>query len=350
MACTAHGTFVYADLDQRTLETGRALIEGACGASTALPLFHDADTGPGVNDPLFDGSDWLSGTDKIDGDASRAAVAATLPSPIGAVVTQHAGEFATLQRILNGRCSGACTPASAGDSVISVSKKGLAELVGPLDIASGYAESLFLETAQCGPEIAPSDLETAMKVHVLAYDVNARNSYNAWVKGGNILAHIVALLAAKAGEPSFGVDSPIAAGTSVVILSGHDTQLGALGGILDAHWSPGNGLASDDMPPGSALVFGLYRTSAGAYVVRTTFVSESLAQMRSDSPVAGGITASVVTQHGCDEGACALPLGDYVQLARHAMNLGFVKNAWTPSSDAAVALPALRDPPWTRCN
>ena len=42
LGCTARTGFVYADLDERTLETGRALIDGACGAPNAIPLQHAA--------------------------------------------------------------------------------------------------------------------------------------------------------------------------------------------------------------------------------------------------------------------------------------------------------------------
>lgn len=49
MGCGSRGTYVYADVDQRTLETGRALIDGACGSPDALPLYHEARMGPGLS-------------------------------------------------------------------------------------------------------------------------------------------------------------------------------------------------------------------------------------------------------------------------------------------------------------
>ena len=39
-----------------------------------------------------------------------------------------------------------------------------------------------------------------MRLHVLAYDVNARNAYNPLVQGGTLLVHIVAMLDQKAGR------------------------------------------------------------------------------------------------------------------------------------------------------
>jgi 4-phytase / acid phosphatase len=349
MGCSTGGTYVYADLDQRTLETGRALIEGACGSPEALPLYHAAVTGAGANDSLFDGADWLVPAGKVDTAASRAAVVAAAPNPPGAIVTQHAAEFAALQALLDARCSGTCAPANAGPSDIVAKPGALAELRGPLDAGSGYAESLFLEQAECAPAIDPAKLALAMKLHVLAYDVNARNAYNPLVKGSNMFAHIVGLLEAKAGLPHPDVSVPDVARAKVVLLSGHDTQLGALGGILDAHWALGNGLVADDMPPGGALVFELYRLRDGSYRVHVHFVYETLPQFRSNAVIAGGIAMSPVTMPGCDGSDCNLPLAQFAALAHRLAQRGFVQHDWTKASDAAVDFAPLGDPAWSHC-
>jgi 4-phytase / acid phosphatase len=349
MGCGSRGTYVYADLDQRTLETARALIEGACGSATGLPLYHDATMGPAVNDGLFDGADFLVGEGKVETAASRAAVAAAAPNPPAAIVTQHAAEFAALQSILDARCSGGCPPANVGDSTISASE-GLAELRGPLDAGSSYAESLFLEYAQCGPSIDPAKLADAMRLHVLAYDVNARNAYNPLVRGSNIFAHIVGLLEEKAAMGHPDVSVPDVSHANVAILSGHDTQLGALGGILNAHWPLGNGLVLDDMPPGGALVFELYRQSSGEYRVHLHFVYQTLAQFRHASPLPDGIATSPVRMPGCSGDDCSVPLSRLATLAHQLSQQGFVQHGWTPSSDASVNLAPLGDPPWTHCD
>jgi 4-phytase/acid phosphatase len=348
MACASHGTYVYADLDQRTLETGRALIEGACGSPDALALDHDAQTGPGVNDPLFDGADWLVAAGKVDTTASRAAVAAAAPTPLSAIVTQHAADFAALQSLLDARCSGTCPPANGGESTI-VAKTGLAEVRGPVDAGSSYAESLFLEQAQCGPAVDPEKLAAAMRLHVLEYDVNARNAYNSLVRGGNIFAHIVGLLEEKAGLAHPDVAVPDIAHDNVALISGHDTQLGALGGILSAHWPLEHGLVPDDMPPGGALIFELYRTVAGAYRVRLQFAYETLAQLRSASALPDGIAISPVQFAGCDGADCSVPLERFAALAHSLSTRGFVQHDWTPASDANIDLAPLGDPDWTHC-
>ncbi len=349
MGCGSRGTYVYADVDQRTLETGRALIDGACGSPNALPLYHKATMGAGINDPLFDGADWLIPAGNVDTAASRAAVAAAAPNPPSAIVAEHADQFAAVQSLLDARCGGACTPADAGPSDITARAGGLAELRGPLDAGSSYAESLFLEQAQCAPAIDPTKLAQAMRLHVLAYDVNARNAYNPLVKGSNVFAHIVGALEAKAGIPDPDVSVPDISRSSVMILSGHDTQLGALGGILDAHWALGSGLVPDDMPPGGALVFELYRLPSGDYRVHLHFVYQTLAQFRSAGSIAGGIATSPIHMPDCSGDDCSVPLSRLATLAHRLAQRGFVQHDWTNASDAPVDLAPLGDPSWTQC-
>jgi len=349
LGCDARTGFVYADLDQRTLETGRALIEGICGAPGAIPLQHAANMGPGAVDPLFDGADRLVPAGLVDAAASRAAVTAAAPVPPSALVADHAPEFADLQALLALRCAGTCPPVTAGASTI-VATKGLAKLLGPLDTASGDAESLFLEDAECGPALDPQRLAGAMRLHVLEYVVNARNTYNASVRGANIFAHIVGLLEAHAGLAHPDLDVPDLAHVNVAFLSGHDTQLGALGGILGAHWALGNGLADDDMPPGGALIFELYRTSAGEDRVRFRFAYQTLAQLRHATALADGEALAPVRLPGCTGAAdCSVPLAQLAARAHALASQGFVQRAWTAASDAPIAAAPLVDPDWMHC-
>src|SRR5271166_2233917 len=96
------GVFVYADKDQRTLYTARALVEGLCGSPDAVPIFHEKDMS--ASDPIFNAMAWFAKTRGIDVDASKLAVAAVAGSPPSTIVMWHAEEFSTLQRILDTRC------------------------------------------------------------------------------------------------------------------------------------------------------------------------------------------------------------------------------------------------------
>jgi 4-phytase/acid phosphatase len=350
MCGPARSSYVYADHEQRPYETARAIVEGACGAPSAVAIYHDARSGGA--DPLFDGSDYFGPLGKIDTDASLAAVTAAAPNPLSAIVTDNAADFAALQAVLDGRCRSQCTPARAGASEIAATKN-LAELRGPIDAASGYAEALFLEYAQRRPlsdingggaELLASRLEAAMRLHVLAYDVNSRNPYNSMVRGGNLLAHIVAMLAQKAGVADDVADAPPLDADDVAFIVGHDTQLGALGGLLNAHWDPGHGLAADDMPPGGALIFELYKTAGGEPRVRLKFATQSLAQFRSSGSLPGGIVVVPARFAGCSGEDCSVSLANLAKIARHVASRGFVLKEWTNATDAMLDFPPLVDP------
>jgi len=355
MCGPARSSYVYADHEQRPYETARAIVEGACGAPDAVAIYHDARAG--AADPLFDGSDYFGPLGKIDTPASLAAVTAAAPSPLPAIVTDHIADFAALQAVLDGRCRSTCTPARVGTSEISATKD-LAELHGPIDAASGYAEALFLEYAQCRPlsqidggdaTALASRLEAAMRLHVLAYDVNSRSPYNSMVRGGNLLAHIVAMLAQKAGVADDVADAPPLDADDVAFIVGHDTQLGALGGLLNAHWDPGHGLAADDMPPGGALIFELYKGAGDEPRVRLKFVTQSLAQFRSAAALPGGVVVVPARFAGCSGDDCSVSLASLAGIARNASSRGFVLKEWTKAADAILGFPPLVDPAWTNC-
>ena len=238
---------------------------------------------------------------------SRNAVVGVAGTPPWPILIQNADDFARFQRLLETRCpGGGCKPleynvptASRIDSTRN-GKPWLAELKGPLATARLYSENIFLEYAQCRPEpemtsLDEEDLQAAMqagmRLHVLSYFVNARNYYNPIVRGATLLAHIVDMFDQKAGRPSrLSVTTPPELeGKTLAIFSGHDTQLGALGGMLIANWMPEHGIVLDDMPPGSAIVFDLVRRPEG-YYVRTTFASMALKQFRNESSSTRGST------------------------------------------------------------
>jgi hypothetical protein len=292
IGCSSNGTFVYADTDQRTLETALALIEGACGSPSAIAFYHVPL--PGQGDPLF-----------------RGAVR----------VTEKTADPAVAK-------------------------------------SSENAEALFLEYAQCRPlsELGATDeqsfvrnLQSALQQHVLAYEQNARSGTQPLARGGNIFAHIVGLLDAKAGVADPDVDVPNVGAANVAFIVGHDTQLGALGGILDAHWAPGGGIVADDMPTGSALVFELYHSDANAYRVRLRFVTQTLQQFRSDRLLTGGIVSVPVRFKGCAGDDCSMPLGQFSAIAHSLASQGYVQKNWPSDTDAPVTLAPLADPGWTKC-
>jgi len=360
--CQRKTAYVYADTVQRTLGTAHALIEGLCGSPDGLPVFHAADAPDGdakFKDPIFDATEWLAKQHKVDAVASRAAVAAVAGSPASSPVMQHKDAFSTFQGLLDTRCSkGGCQPIASAASVIEGDN--LAGLKGPIGTASTYAEDVDLEFAQCRPEDKMTSLDgkqlraallAGMRLHVLAYDVNARNAYNPLVRGGTLLTHIVAMLDRKAGRKEVlgRIEGPDLAGQTLVIFSGHDTQLGALGGILSAHWILEGGNAWDDMPPGSALIFDLVKRKGNEFGVHLGFVSMTPEDYRDEKPFTGPLAS--VHYSGCDASDCVMPLAQFESLALTLDAQGLVDPAWKDSSKHLSQDPGsaagLKDPSWT---
>ena len=384
--CEHDGAFIYADKVQRTLETAYALVEGLCGSPDKLPVFRVMDTTR--QDPIFNATEFSK--EKIDSLLSERAVKAAA-GDLGKIVPAHEDDFDKLQRLLGTRCCpGPCKPIASGASTIKCEEANavgmadadnadgeckagghiLAALKGPVATASTYAEDLFLEYAEgrpidkmtsLDPATFEADLDAGMRLHVLAYRINARNdtlnpdvgasnAYNPFVRGATLLVHIVAMLDLRAGRhvlENVGVTTPKELNDkTLAIFSGHDTQLGALGGMLSAHWTPGGGIVPDDMPPGSALIFDLVPLQGGEFGVRLRFAAMGIDQFRTNEPIdEKSIAATDVAFAGCAPVGCTASLKWFESLAlKLEARKDWVDDKWPPY-DSALADPD--NPDWT---
>jgi 4-phytase/acid phosphatase len=96
------------------------------------------------------------------------------------------------------------------------------------------------------------------------------------------------------------------AGDAVVLLSGHDTNLSNLSGMLGLSWKLA-GYQPDDTPPGGALIFSLWREAGtNRYSVRLRYVAQSLDQMRYAEPLslAAPPEGQDVALPGCAAAGC----------------------------------------------
>jgi 4-phytase/acid phosphatase len=93
--------------------------------------------------------------------------------------------------------------------------------------------------------------------------------------------------------------------TALLIVSGHDTNLSNLSGMLGLTWLL-PGYQPDDAPPGGALIFTLWRSpDNGRYSVRLQFTAQTPDQMHDASPDAPAITEIFVP--GCSTAAPGYP-------------------------------------------
>jgi len=251
---------IRSDAEQRTRETGRAFAESLMpGCEIAVDSRSDG------KDPLF------SGAGKPDAALARKAVRDR------ELLADHLAAFDVLQFILTG---GRTAPRTLTESP-----------AGPFATASSLSEDLLLEytNGMQGSDLGwgrltKENLIQVLELHKLYADLTRRTPYLARARGSNLLAHILrSLEQAESGERIPGaLGNP---GDAVLVLSGHDTNLSNLSGMLGLSWSL-PGYQPDDTPPGGALIFSLWRGGdARGYSVRVQFVAQSPDQLRNLEPL-----------------------------------------------------------------
>ena len=217
--------FLHADVDQRTLETARALGRGLL--PNCPVAIHSQK--PGGKDALFD--PVSTGAVTTDGALARASIAGRVGPDPQALVAQHRAAFETLDRILRG--TGTAGKRIADEPVtIAVNPKGTsAELAGALATASTMSENLLLEYGNDfrGADLAwgrltEDDLREVLSLHAAYAELTRRTPYLARARGSNLMNAVVSSLAQAAGgerrDGALGTPR-----TAVLAIVGHDTNI-----------------------------------------------------------------------------------------------------------------------------
>jgi 4-phytase/acid phosphatase len=280
----AHVTF-YADSDQRTRETGKALAQGlmpGCDLPvTALP--------EGTNDPLFHTRPDPSA--KSEAAHAVSAIAGRIGSDPANITEAYRQQIGYLDHIL--ATCGAHPPdklprTSLFDipsSLTTGSGDHLADLKGPLYTASTLSENLLLEYTE-GMESAnvgwgcvqKRELESLLQLHAAAVDFTQRTPLLARAQATNLIdtirLSIEQVASGKAIERAKGKPTDRA-----LFLIGHDTNIENIAGALDLSWIIDG--RRDDTPPGGALTFEVWETRAThGKEVRLFYTAQTLEQMR----------------------------------------------------------------------
>ena len=331
--------FFWANTDQRTIETGRALAAGMVpGCSVQVRSLPE-----GTDDPLF--HPLASGIGRPDRALAVASVMGRLGSQPRAVLEAYRPAFETMQEVLLGWTPGPNSPPE-GTSVtqpllglaVSVGPgkdDKLVDFAGPLSTAATLAQNFLLEYANAMPEkdlgwgrVNESNLRQMMSLHAAYSDLLRRTPYLARANGSNLLSHMLRsieqVVARKAVRGALGTP-----GNKVLVIVGHDTNISNLAGMLGLSWLI-EGYQRDDTPPGGALVFELWRHPVtGAYTVRASYTAQTLEQMRKAQPLTldSPPAKAPVFVPGCstaDEGfACSW--SQFRRTVEAAINPAFVK-------------------------
>lgn len=275
----------YADSDQRTRETGKALAAGMFPGCKVRVQFLDE----GINDPLFHPVPARLAT--VDTNLASAAIAGRIGNNPQSLTDAHRTQLARLDTLL-----GTCGLPSQQAKRISLfdvksnlapgTEDHLAELRGPLNIASTMTENLLLEYTEgmdsanvgWGCVDGPA-LRSLIDLHTAASDFTQRTSVIAQIQASNLLDHIRrSLEQAVTQQRTQGALDNLH--DRALFLIGHDTNLSNLAGLLNMTWILDG--RRDDTPPGGTLIFELWRKKGREeYSVRLYYTAQTLEQMRS---------------------------------------------------------------------
>ncbi|HWB32829.1 MAG TPA: histidine-type phosphatase [Acidobacteriaceae bacterium] len=275
---------IYADSDQRTRETGKALAAGLFPGCN-LPV---GSLPEGTQDPLFHPA--RSASPQATALAAAAISGRVGGDPKNLTLAYHA-QLAQLDDILS-RCGTPPAQDPPRVSLFNISaalNSGMgdhaAELRGPLSTAATLSEDILLEYTDGMPEkdvawgcVNGDSLRSLINLHTASFDFAQRTPAVARMQASNLLDRIDrAIRQAASGRPVPG--APDKPSDRALFLVGHDTNIANIAGLLHLTWIADG--RRDDTAPGSALVFELWQNKAtGAYSVRAYLTVQTLEQMR----------------------------------------------------------------------
>jgi 4-phytase/acid phosphatase len=272
----------WADTDQRTLETAKALSEGILPGCQA-----EIHSVTGKSDALFDPIE--SGIATPDPKLALAAVRGRIGLKLDAMLGAHQPALDELTRILNG--TGKAARSVFDEPIAITANEHAVDMTGPLRLASTLTENLLLEYADgmSGDRLGwgrlnASNLQQIMSLHTAYADLMRRTPYLARARGSNLLSHVLrSLEQAAAGKSVRGaIGEPQ---NALLVISGHDTNISNLSGMLGLSWLLPS-YQQDDSPPGGALIFSLWHSpSSGRDSVRLQFIAQTLDQMHRAVPL-----------------------------------------------------------------
>jgi 4-phytase/acid phosphatase len=296
--CPGKEVYIWADNEERTIQTGRELAQGLAGGSPGcnIPVHSLAYNPPGCSsqngkacqrdkagpiDPLF----HLDFTPTPEQQAQLHAVAAGINSRYDKLKADHLNQLKALQNVL-GCPSAPCFLDLPHQASLSADKKSV-QWDGPFNVGSTVSEIFLLEYAgslPCdkvgwgkvvfkSPDCSgPGELFRDMQeIHTAFFQEVQRAPFIAALQGWHMLFEI-GLKLDEGRKP--------APEQKLIIYSGHDTIIANVAAILGLNWDL-EGFPRNDTPPAGALVFELYKDPVkNNYFVHARYVYQTLDQLR----------------------------------------------------------------------
>jgi len=299
--------YLYADTDERNISSTRATFSAFAAGCPALPV-HTVFPAMRTRDPLFlpiPGTFPRPLADNVMA-ALREALGA---DPSIALTAKGHPELNELAHILApdpahppdtpiNSIPVLVVPNPAGDPIVANRS--------PLATASSLTEDFLLEYVDGEPmkevgwgRVDEATIHRLITLNVANFTYGVRTPLFARAIASNLMGHMLATLDQAAQSPAGGVKPLGPAGTKLVYISGHDTNLHAIAGLLGLHWTSDS--VRDETPPDSQLVFELWQhRHSHQYTVRILYRAQTLAQLRSAKPLAADSPAVIpLTPPGC---------------------------------------------------
>jgi 4-phytase/acid phosphatase len=315
------------------VDTARAFAAGLLPLAT---VGVNSYTPPAI-DPLFDPVD--AGVAVLDYPMAAAAVNGRLGGNPQALASALAPELALTRSILfNYPVSQTPTPATptgkldvtsipigatTGTSSLPVNLGGLADVGVAIDpFVMEYADGLPLPEVGWG-QLNVGSVNQTFRLYNVILDLEYRTPYLAAVQSSNLASHIVrSMVQAATGNPMTGaLGNPT---TKLIVLTGSNTNITGVAGLFHLEWLL-PGYEADVCGPGGALVFELRQSqSSGEYIVRASYVSQTLDQLRNLTVLTLGAppASAPVFIPGCSvrNATFDCSLGTFVKLADHVID------------------------------
>jgi 4-phytase/acid phosphatase len=325
--CPATGEiYLYADVQQRTIMSTRntfAALEPGCDPRPV----HEVAGAPAVNDPVF--APIPAAFPPPSAEAAAADRQAALGNDPAAYFSLAANpELKELAHIL------APDPAHPAAKPILDDPR-------PLAVGAGLIENFLLEFTDGKPmaevgwgRIDEPTLRRLMPVYVKGFSLGTRTPLSARSRGSNLVAHILDTLeqAAQPAKPVQGAFGP--AGTRLVYIGGHDSDLSFIGGLFGLHWTVGG--VTDDTPPDSQIVFELWQSSKSKeYTVRLFYRAQTYDQLRTGQALSLTRPPAKVdlVPPGCHAGK-PCPFADFDRAAHASLDPAYIKPDLSPTQIA----------------
>jgi 4-phytase/acid phosphatase len=310
--------FFWADRDERTLMTARALVGGLVGgpntpwAACNLPVRETTEaTDPPPIDPVFHPTRALS---------SKGCKPPAAENP---PVSQ--GYVGLVQDVVKCCSENLCKqmdpPRTSCELKDLMADKKTQDKA--YDFIQSFGEILLFEYAQRfegnnfafgNPQYPPTKNGKWMEllaIHADLFNKMQRNSSVALPQGANLLYHMA--YAIKYGAPLI---PPSTKGppSKVVVYVGHDTNIANVAGLLGLEWKIGD-YPPNDVAPGAALAFEVRLDPNHIEYVYAVMLAQPPESLRGDG---SDVSSQLLRIPGCrPDGSCAM--GHFVTIVKHAI-------------------------------